>query len=69
MENLINKWDSLTNQQKAAFGDRWITHETNLSAWAKPFDELSDLKKKRVIENIGNIEPEHLNSVKGFGIA
>lgn len=69
MENLINKWNGLNSSQKCAFGDRFITHETNLNAWNKNFDDLSELKKKRVIENIGDINPENLNFVKGSGIS
>jgi hypothetical protein len=45
----MKNWDKLTSQQKKAFGDRFITHESNLSAWDKNFDELSPLKKCRVI--------------------
>jgi len=69
MENSIKKWNNLNPDQKRAFGDRFITHETNLDAWANDFDSLSELKKKRVIENIGDTNPEHLNFVKGSGIS
>ena len=48
MENLIKKWNSLNGNQKRSFGDRWITHDTNLDAWNKDFEDLSNLKKKRV---------------------
>ena len=69
MENLIKKWNSLNGNQKRAFGDRWITHDTNLGAWNKDFEDLSNLKKKRVLSSIGDIEPKDLNHVVGSGIA
>lgn len=46
-----NTWNNLTDNQKISFGDRWITHESNLKAWCKPFEELSELKKQRVISH------------------
>ena len=69
MENLIKKWNSLNGNQKRAFGDRWITHDTNLDAWNKDFEDLSNLKKKRVLASIGDIEPKDLNNVVGSGLA
>jgi len=69
MENLIKKWNSLNGNQKRAFGDRWITHDANLDAWNKDFEDLSNLKKKRVLASIGDIEPKDLNHVVGSGIA
>ena len=69
MENLIKKWNLLNGNQKRAFGDRWITHDTNLDAWNKDFEDLSNLKKKRVLASIGDIEPKDLNNVVGSGIA
>lgn len=68
MEKLIEKWNALNDQQKAAFGDRWITHETNLRSWVKPFEELSELKKKRVLTNIEDIDVNELTNIVGFGI-
>ena len=69
MENLIKKWDSLNGNQKRAFGDRWIAHDTNLGTWDKDFEDLSNLKKKRVLSSIGDIDPKYLNLVMGSGIA
>ena len=69
MENLIKKWNSLNGDQKRAFGDRWITHDTNLDAWDKDFEDLSNLKRERVLASIGDIEPKDLNLVVGSGIA
>ena len=69
MENLIKKWNSLNGAQKRAFGDSWITHDTNLDAWNKDFEDLSNLKKERVLASIGDIEPKDLNHVVGSGIA
>ena len=66
---LIKKWNSLNGNQKRAFGDRWITHDTNLDAWDKDFEDLSNLKKKRVLSSIGDIGPKDLNHVVGSGIA
>lgn len=68
MKNLIEKWNNLSNDQKRAFADRFITHDTNLDAWVKSFENLSKLKKIRVLENIENINPTNLNYVKGSGI-
>ena len=68
MENLIKKWDSLNGNQKRALGDRWITHDTNLGAWDKDFEDLTNLKKKRVLSSIGDIDPKYLNLVRGSGI-
>ena len=43
------QWDAMTHDQRIAIADRWITNESNLTAWDKPFNELSWLKMKRVI--------------------
>ena len=43
------QWDAMTHDQRIAIADRWITNESNLTAWDKPFNELSTLKQKRVI--------------------
>lgn len=51
---LIEKWNALTGTQKAELGDRYITHDTNLRAWVKPFNELSPLKQKRVLQSMAN---------------
>jgi hypothetical protein len=48
-EKTIAKWNSLTSAQKISFGDRWITHESDLTAWDKPFQNLSSLKQRRVL--------------------
>ncbi|RRT94155.1 hypothetical protein [Empedobacter falsenii] len=68
MKELVSKWNSLTADQKRAFGDRFITHDTNLEAWNKTFEELSELKKTRVLKNIKLINSDNLNYVKGSGI-
>ena len=60
MEANINTWNSLTPMQKRSFGDRLITHESNLNAWNKPFNELSEIKKHRVINSV--INPKLLNN-------
>ena len=60
----VLKWNSLTNAQKMAFGDRFIINSTNnLEAWCKPFNELSNLKKQRVFDNIMKVDVESLNYV------
>ena len=43
------QWDAMTHDQRIAIADRWITNESNLTAWDKSFNELSTLKQKRVI--------------------
>ena len=60
----IKKWNSLTSSQKRAFGDRWITHESNLDAWNKKFEDLSNLKQQRVLANINGIDKRTLNYVR-----
>ena len=47
-----NTWNKLTDNEKMSFGDRWITHDSNLKAWCKPFEELSELKKERVKKSL-----------------
>lgn len=63
----IQAWDNLPDQEKAAMGNMYITHDTNLKVWCKPFTELSLLKQKRVLQSI-----ERFASIKhpliGFGI-
>ena len=43
------QWDAMTHDQRIEIADIWITNESNLMAWDKPFNELSTLKQKRVI--------------------
>lgn len=47
-----NTWNNLTAQQKRAFGDRFITNNSNLESWNKDFGNLSELKQNRVIFNL-----------------
>lgn len=44
----MKTWNKLTAQQKRAFGDRFITNESNLNAWDKNFEDLSEFKKRQV---------------------
>ena len=46
------QWNAMSHDQRIAIADRWITNESNLSAWDKPFNELSALKQKRVITSL-----------------
>ena len=68
METTVEKWNALTDQQRASFGDRFITHETNLSAWVKDFESLSVHKQKMILKNFPNIEVSTLNYTIGFGV-
>lgn len=43
------QWNAMTHDERIAIADRWITNESNLMAWDKPFNELSLLKQNRVI--------------------
>ena len=54
MEAQIKLWNSLSGMQKRAFGDKWITNNSNLNTWNKPFNELSELKKQRVLNSTIN---------------
>jgi len=54
----METWNKLTAQQKRAFGDRFITNESNLNAWNKNFEDLSELKKRQV-KNFLNDEMIH----------
>ena len=63
MEALIVKWNNLNGIEKRAFGDRWITNDSNLESWNKSFEDLSDLKKKRVLSGIENVDKNNLNYV------
>lgn len=67
MENQakIKKWNNLPAQHKADFGNKWITHDTNLRAWCKPFEELSRLKQDRVLQSIDNFV---YSGLIGYGI-
>ena len=49
---LIETWNNLPDYEKRAMGDHFITHESNLDAWDKPFEKLSPLKQKRVLASI-----------------
>lgn len=62
-EEKIEKWNNLPNYEKRAMGDHYITHESNLEAWNKPFSELSPLKQKRVLQSI-----ESFSKVKDHNI-
>lgn len=53
-EQKISKWNNLTATQKSEFGDRMITHDTNLQAWQKDFNDLSESKKQKILNNIEN---------------
>ena len=59
----IAKWNNLPDYEKRAMGDHFITHASNLEAWNKPFDELSPLKQKRVLQYI-----ESFSKVKDHNI-
>ena len=49
---VLAQWDAMTHDQRIAIADRWITNESNLMVWDKPFNELSTLKQKRVITSL-----------------
>ena len=51
-ETKIQIWNNLPESEKRAMGDHWITNESYLQAWNKPFDQLSQLKKERVLKSI-----------------
>ena len=57
------KWNSLNAMQKRSFGTRFITHESNLNAWNKPYSELSAWKKVTVDKNLESTSVESLNEV------
>lgn len=67
-EELILIWDNLHPQEKMAFGDQWISHETNLRAWDKPFSELSPLKRKRVLMSVEVFSHIKIHPMLGSGI-
>jgi hypothetical protein len=48
----ILTWNNMPDFEKRAMGDHYITHETDLDAWNKPFNRLSPLKQKRVLQSI-----------------
>lgn len=58
-----NKWNSLTPMQKRSYGDWFITTETDLNTWNKPFKDLSELKKYRVSKFIMQTSVESLNNL------
>lgn len=50
------QWNAMSHDERIAIADKWITNESNLSAWDKLFNELSELKQKRVIITLnGNL--------------
>lgn len=63
----IQLWNNLPDQEKAAFGDMYITHESNLRAWVKDFDLLSQLKKDRVIQSIEGFSKIKDHQFRGMG--
>lgn len=67
-DELITIWNELPSQEKMALGDRYITHETNLRAWDKPFEELSPLKRERVLRDIESFSQIKFHNVIGSGI-
>lgn len=67
-DNNIAIWNDLPAQEKMAFGDRYITHETNLKAWDKEFDKLSPLKQKRVLQSVEQFAKIKNHHVVGSGI-
>lgn len=56
---IIEKWNNLTPLSKRAFGDKFISNESNLNAWNKSFNQLSDLKQNRILENSNLIGETH----------
>jgi hypothetical protein len=48
----IQNWDNLPESEKRAMGSHWVTNESNLQSWNKPFDLLSQLKKARILQSI-----------------
>lgn len=67
-DELILIWNELPSQEKMAMGDHYITHETNLKAWDKKFDELSPLKQKRVLQDIEDFSKLSFHGIIGSGI-
>lgn len=67
-DELINIWNELPSQEKMAMGDHYISHETNLKAWDKPFDELSPLKQKRVLQSVEDFSKLSFHGIIGSGI-
>ena len=51
-ETKIQIWNNLPESEKCAMGDHWITNEQHLQAWNKPWDQLSQLKKERVLKSV-----------------
>ena len=41
----IKIWDNLSSNEKMSFGERFITHESNLKVWDKLFNDLLNLFK------------------------
>ena len=67
-DELIAIWNELPSQEKMAMGDHYISHETNLKAWDKPFDELSPLKQKRVLQSVESFSKLKFHWIIGSGI-
>ena len=65
---LIECWNNLPPQEKMAMGEQYIIHETNLKAWDKPFEQLSKLKQKRVLQRIEEFAKVRFHGVIGSGI-
>ena len=65
---LIDIWNNLPSQEKMAMGNHYITHETNLKTWDKPFDGLSKLKQKRVLQSVEEFSKLDFHSTIGQGI-
>ena len=64
----INIWNKLSSQEKMAFGNQYITHETNLKAWDKEYKELSPLKQKRVLQSVEEFSKIKNHMLIGSGI-
>jgi hypothetical protein len=66
---LIQIWNTLPAQEKMAFGTRYITHETDLRAWDKNYEELSPLKQQRVLSAVETFADVNNHCVIGSGIS
>lgn len=58
LQEITTKWNGLTATEKMGFGDRMITHESDMYAWNKEFEELSDSKKEAIMKNIKGYNPD-----------
>ncbi len=54
----IKKWDSFPRHAKIQLASWYHTAEFDPNSWDKKFEDLSELKQKRVLQSVDKINPK-----------